>query len=292
MRFAILNFENRYANLRGSDNYYHGYRIHNHHMLVWAAMFAGKFTLAMKVAEEARQATPSAMLNQYIDWMEPYLSDVWMIMIRFGKWTQILERPFLDDKETFPVWYAWDCYAKALALSALGRVVKAEAAVAAFHDAVSRIPSTRYLHNVTSLQMFGIASEMLAGELAYRRGNLDVAFAHLRKGVSLDDGLPYDEPWGWTVPVRHALGALLFEAGGVEHVEAAKKIYEEDLHKYPGNVWSLVGLKGCYEEQKRLFPGSLSEALDAALSSCEDAESMRHSCFCAGQQPPNECGCK
>ena len=60
--------------------------------------------LMMEVANEARRATPPAMLNEYIDWMEPYLSDIWMIMIRFGKWAEILERPFLDNKESFPVW--------------------------------------------------------------------------------------------------------------------------------------------------------------------------------------------
>uniref|UniRef100_UPI001CC11361 hypothetical protein n=1 Tax=Pseudomonas sp. BF-RE-03 TaxID=2832359 RepID=UPI001CC11361 len=36
-------------------------------------------------------------------------------------------------------------------------------------------------------------------------------FAHLREAQSLDDNLPYDEPWGWMQPVRHALGALLLE---------------------------------------------------------------------------------
>ena len=294
--WAGIQQDKVYAALRGSNNYYHGYRIHNHHMLVWAAMFAGKFTLAMEVANEARRDTPPAMLDQYIDWMEPYLSDIWMIMIRFGKWAEILERPFRDNKSSFPVWYAWDCYAKALAFSALGKIVEAESAVAKFHDAVRRIPPTRYLHNVTCSQMFEIASEVLAGELAYRQGHVDVAFAHLQKGVCLDDNLPYDEPWGWTVPVRHALGALLCEAGGMERVEAAIQVYEEDLRKYPGNVWSLIGLNRCYKEKKLPFPARLSAALDIALSACDDPENMRYSCFCAGQRANVDgggapCGC-
>ena len=40
-------------------------------------------------------------------------------------------------------------------------------------------------------------------EFEYRKGNYDVAFEHLRHAVELDDRLPYDEPWGWMVPVRH-----------------------------------------------------------------------------------------
>ena len=48
---------------------------------------------------------------------------------------------------------------------------------------------------------------------AYREGNFDEAFAHLRRAIELDDALPYDEPWGWMQPTRHAYGALLLEQG-------------------------------------------------------------------------------
>ena len=130
--------------------------------------------------------------------------------------------------------------------------------------------------------MFEIATEMLVGELEYRRGNTKIAFRHLRTAVALDDGLPYDEPWGWTVPVRHALGALLFETGESGNVEEATRVYEEDLQRYPGNVWSLVGLKGCYEFKKIHFPAESSRSLATALLGCDDADAMIHSCFCAG----------
>ena len=61
---------------------------------------------------------------------------------------------------------------------------------------------------------------MLDGEIAYREGRFDEAFAHLRRAIELDDALPYDEPWGWMQPTRHAYGALLLEQGHVE--EAAR----------------------------------------------------------------------
>jgi hypothetical protein len=53
---------------------------------------------------------------------------------------------------------------------------------------------------------------MLDGEVAYRQGAHDEAFAHLRRAIELDD-TPYDEPWGWMQPTRHAYGALLLEQG-------------------------------------------------------------------------------
>ena len=61
--------------------------------------------------------------------------------------------------------------------------------------------------------MLSVAEAMLNGELEYRKGNHDAAFAYLRSSVELSDSLPYDEPWGWMQPTRHALGALLLEQG-------------------------------------------------------------------------------
>ena len=61
-------------------------------------------------------------------------------------------------------------------------------------------------------------SPVAAGEFEYRRGAFDAAFAHLRTSVRLDDDLPFDEPWGWMQPTRHALGALLLEQVWLHHV--------------------------------------------------------------------------
>ena len=95
-----------------------------------------------------------------------------------------------------------------------------------FRDAVARVPDTRYLFNNTCLDILAVAAEMLDGEIAYRSGDFDEAFAHLRRAVELDDNLPYDEPWGWMQPARHALGALLLEQGRVQEAEA---VYRADL---------------------------------------------------------------
>ena len=98
---------------------------------------------------------------------------------------------------------------------------------------------------------------MLDGEIAYREGRFDEAFAHLRHAIELDDALPYDEPWGWMQPTRHAYGALLLEQG---HVEEAAEVYAADLGldptlarpcQHPGNVWSLHGYHECLQRLGR-----------------------------------------
>ena len=109
------------------------------------------------------------------------------------------------------------------------------------------------LFNNTCADILEIAAAMLDGELAYRKGDFDTAFAALRRSIDLDDHLPYDEPWGWMQPTRHAYGALLLERGRVEEAEA---VYRADLGlddtlprplQHPGNVWSLHGFHECLQ---------------------------------------------
>ena len=107
-----------------------------------------------------------------------------------------------------------------------GDVAQAEAEEQLFLSAKACVPEARRLHNNRVIDLLEIATEMLRGEIEYRKGNFEIAFAHLRRSVELDDTLPYDEPWGWMQPTRHALGALLFEQG---HVAEAEAVYREDL---------------------------------------------------------------
>ena len=44
----------------------------------------------------------------------------------------------------------------------------------------------------------------------------------LKTNDRIDMSLVYDEPWGWMVPTRHALGALLLEQG---HIEEATDVF-------------------------------------------------------------------
>ena len=140
---------------------------------------------------------------------------------------------------------------RAVARAATGDVARPRTNASLFSDAVARVPATRYLFNNTCQDILAIAAEMLDGEVDYRKGNHDQAFAHLRRSVELDDNLPYDEPWGWMQPTRHALGALLLEQGQVEEAEA---VYRADLGldgtlaracQHPDNVWSLHGFHEC-----------------------------------------------
>ncbi len=106
-------------------------------------------------------------------------------------------------------------YGRGVAHAAKGQLAQARAERDAFAEAYRSIPETRYLFNNTSLDILAVAAAMLDGEIAYREGEFDEAFGHLRRAIELDDALPYDEPWGWMQPILHAYGALLLDQGRV-----------------------------------------------------------------------------
>ena len=148
------------------------------------------------------------------------------------------------------------------------------------------MPESRLVHNNPCRDLLGIARGMLDGEIAYRKGDHEAAFAHLRRSVALDDALPYDEPWGWMQPTRHALGALLSEQG---RFDEAEQVYREDLGLggrlsratiHPDNVWSLRGLHDCLSRREETPESRLiAQRLDLASARADVAVSA--SCFCA-----------
>jgi predicted Zn-dependent protease len=101
-----------------------------------------------------------------------------------------------------------------------------------------------------------IAPEVVAGELAARRGDYAGAVAYLEKAVRLEDALVYTEPADWPLPVRHVLGNVLLEAG---RPLEAEMVYWEDLRQNPENGWSLVGLAQALRAQGRSAEAEMAE---------------------------------
>ena len=209
--------DRKFVEREGVMNFYTLYRVHNHHFVIYGAMFLGQYTPAIEAAQELIDTMPEALLRipspPMADFLEPFLSMKQHVLIRFGKWREIIAQELPEDRELYCSTTAMMLYAKGVAHSVLGEIAEAEKAREAFRAAKARVPDTRLVHNNTVDDLLDVADEMLSGELEYRRGNFDVGFAHLRRAVELSDALPYDEPWGWMQPPRHALGALLLEQG-------------------------------------------------------------------------------
>lgn len=281
--------DHKYAAVEGGLNFYTLYRCHDLHFKLYCAMFLGQYRPAIEAADGLVAALPEELLRvaspPMADWLEGFVPMRLHALVRFGKWQEIADAALPADPALYCVTTAMLHYAKGVAHAASGRVPEAEAERALFAAAFTRVPETRYVFNNKCIDILAIASEMLNGEIEYRKGNHDLAFSHLRQSVALDDALPYDEPWGWMQPARHALGALLLEQG---RAEEAEQVYRADLgldgalsrpSQHPENVWSLHGYVECLHTLgKHAEAAVMQPRLDLALARADAG--INASCFC------------
>ena len=105
--------------------------------------------------------------------------------------------------------------------------------------------------------MLELAENVLAGEIAARAGQTDVAVRRLLAAVAEQDGHWFTEPPPWYFPVRQSLGAVLLAGGRPVEAEA---VYRDDLKRNPGNGWSLFGLARSLEAQGKTADAAAVEA--------------------------------
>ncbi|WP_421870437.1 hypothetical protein [Motiliproteus sp.] len=282
-----IQADRKYFERNGALNFYTLYRCHNYHFKIYGAMFLGQRQVALDTAEQLAATLPPEVVEPMADWLESFYPMTQHVLIRFGEWQRIKEQPLPDDSKLYAFTLAMIHYAKTVAYAATGEIAAAEAAREDFFAAKVAMPGSRMIFNNLCSDILNVAEAMMEGELSYRKGDFDEAFAHLRHSVELDDNLPYDEPWGWMQPTRHALGALLLEQQRIEEAEA---VYRADLGfdnslaracQHPGNVWSLHGLHECLTRQGRTDEAMLIKpTLDIALGRAD--VTIKYSCYCRG----------
>jgi tetratricopeptide (TPR) repeat protein len=299
--------------------------MHNTHFVIWCAQHIGCYDIAMKYARKAEAQLPAGDKDSGVSFMlagiipmgaiflESYLTMPWHVMIRFGKWDDIVAEPLRTDTAVFPAAIATQHYARGIAYAAKGMVTEAEAEQEKFVAALANEAlAGRVLHNNAMYDASGgpcileVQRALLSGEIEYRKaaqkksadGSADftVAYDHLRRSVDLSLNLKYNEPWGQMMPVRHALGALLLEQG---EVDEALVVFQDDLKLWKNNMWGLLGLKQCLEAQQKGgadVTAALAEATAAFKEASKHADSVpEKTCFCAWEDATpaadSSCGC-
>ena len=149
----------------GAMNVYALYRTHDYHFAIYGAMFLGQYGPAMEAAQELIDTTPEALLRipspPMADFVEGYLPMKQHVLVRFGKWHEIIAQELPRDRELYCSTTAMMLYAQAVAHSALGDIAEAEAAKAAFLEAKLRVPESRRVHNNTVKDLLEVAEAML-----------------------------------------------------------------------------------------------------------------------------------
>jgi tetratricopeptide (TPR) repeat protein len=260
--------------------FYAVYFLHNAHFLAYAAMMEGRYATALEAARMIEKSVPPAFLQEFAPVADGFMPTALHVLLRFGKWEEILKEP---EPQAFQlVTRAERHFARAVAYANLGKTAEARAELAALGAVAVEIEAAEAewkVGNNLAPAVMAVAQKMAEGEILFREGKKDEAFASLREAVRLEETLAYDEPPGWMQPVRHALGALLMAEG---RAAEAEDVYRADLERHPSNAWSLLGLKQALEGQQKMADAqALSLAVDAAWARAD--VTPPGSCYCREQ---------
>lgn len=234
---AALADEDYITQCRVQGFYAMAYYPHNVHFVWFAATMDGRGGLAIDAARKVASKIDDATLAE-LPLTAGFRVVPYFALTRFGRWDEMLKEPKPPADSLFLLG-AWH-YARGLAFLAKGDLPAAEAALGEVRRIAGdpRLDHTLFSTN-TAARILAVAPEALAGELAAARKDWDRAIGHLERAVRLEDGLDYTEPAEWHYPPRHALGAVLLEAGRAAEAET---VYWEDLKRNPENGWALLGL--------------------------------------------------
>lgn len=231
-----------YRKASPTQGIYRIYMAHNDHFLAWTCMMLGRKEEALSAARHMIATIPEGFARDAAPFVDPMMLVEMEALVRFGMWKEILEVP--EPAAYHPIARAYRHFARATALAAMNQVADAEREQAVYATAAAAVPAAAMMAQNPAHEILDIATHTLAGEIAYRKGDVDAAVAELSKAVEIEDALRYMEPPDWFQPARHSLGAILLAAN--RKAEAAK-VYRRDLERLPENGWSLYGLSQCLD---------------------------------------------
>ncbi|MHB8268775.1 tetratricopeptide repeat protein [Bradyrhizobium sp.] len=270
-------------------------------LMMHACMFMGRYQDSIGAANKLRGMLTKEVLSvkgrpRFATSLEGYYSMTLHVMVRFGRWQEIIDAPLPDDPELYLVSTSMYHYAKGVAYASIKRFDDADQERALFQDSLRRIPSHRKVFNNSAHSILAVGEKMLDGELEYHKGNHELAFAHLREAVHRDDNLEYIEPWAWMHPPRHALAALLAEQG---HYSEAEEVCRDDLGlsdriqrcaQHPDNVWALHGLAECLQQRGEVEELGVVQRKFASAMTFADVP-ITSSCMCRTAVQTKKSGC-
>jgi len=251
------------------------YVAHNEHMLAYAAMMTGQSQLALNHIRALVAGLPPEFMVEFGFIAEAWLAMPLEVLVRFGRWDDILAEPAHPPSEKFT--HAFQFAARGIAFAAKGDPIAARREQALYLEAAKAVPADQLAAgNNTCLTVLAIVTPMLEGEILAREGRMDEAVTQLRAAVQAEDQLRYDEPPGWLIPVRHSLGATLMTHGRYAEAEA---VYRADLARLPGNGWSLFGLEKSLRQQQKVTEAAVVGAQFHRVWSKADL-TIASSCLC------------
>jgi tetratricopeptide (TPR) repeat protein len=264
-----IRAEQAYVARANPQGFYLMYVAHNPQFLWAATLLQGRAEESLAAARQTVGIMPHEMLREMPGFDFTLGYPIWTL-VRFGRWDEVLAEPAppADFAYATAGWHA----ARGLAHVGKGELAAGERELAAFRTAAAAVPEDALEGLNSARVLLTIAEELLAGKLAVARGDVEGGIARLTAAAQAEDGLRYNEPPDWYLPVRHALGAVLLAAGRAAEAQA---VYEHDLRARPENGWALRGLADSLRAQGKTAEAAAVERRFATAWSDADVEITR-----------------
>ena len=237
------------------------YYSHNLHFIAMAAAMNGNYA-------EARRGAQLLVANvgPHVKEMPPlggFMTVPLAVEVRFHKWNEILKAPEPDAAmQTANVFWH---FARGLALAGTGDLNGAEAEHKIVAEAEEKTSPDQIFQmpiNNKTKDILKIAENVLGAKISLAKNDMDATVNQLRRAVSVQDGLKYDEPQDWFYPVRESLGAVLLKIGDYA---GAEEVFRADLERNPRNPRSLFGLEQTLKSQEKVYDaGFVRKQFDAS----------------------------
>jgi tetratricopeptide (TPR) repeat protein len=243
------------------------YYPHNIHFLAWSAMFQGRSVEALDAARKVAIKIKPTPEENVFGLYESFASQPLYVMVRFGKWDEILKEASPNSSSVFMNGVLH--YARGLAFAHKGDLDQAADELYRLTGIREEVQKDEAYHVgfAAAGTLLHIAELVLRGEHVAKSGDVHAGIAHLERAARLEDTLLYNEPPDWYFPVRHVLGALLMDANLPAEAEA---VYWDDLRRNPDNGFSLFGLKLSLEAQgNKPVADEIGRRFDKAWSSAD-----------------------
>lgn len=159
-----------------------------------------------------------------------------LVLSRFFKWDDVVRSPLPPSGGPA---LALHHFARASAFVQLGRAAPADAERRSFEREASAAPPQATYRSNRWRDVLDVYRAILEARVAQRRGDAALAVGAWRRAVTAQDRLQYHEPAPVYYAVRESLGAALYRT---HQYAEARRVFEDDLARNPGNGRSLFGL--------------------------------------------------
>lgn len=238
-----IEADRRYLQKSGATGVYPlMYYNHNIHMLAASHAGGGNLAGAVKAAKELEiNVKPNVKAMPMLEMFVPYHL---VTLMRFHKWSDVMSYP--QPEAELKITNAYWRLARGLAANETGKTADAEKELAALRAVVKTIPADAGLGNSSAHGVMKVADELLAGEIAFAKGDRKAGLDALRRAVAAEDLVNYNEPPDWHLPTREWLGRSLLRNGDFAEAEA---VYRKEIEKNPKNGRALFGLAEALRKQ-------------------------------------------